>query len=108
MSAFELEQSLEGIIELDTPFAKHLGFTSDKFDGWLWKKDKHIMISFIVSKQEGKGNLSKLFQRIQELGYEIRVPNPFAKMKAILVTHGFKRTIEYDKDMGGDVAVWIK
>lgn len=98
----------EGIIELDTPFAQRLGFTSDKFEGYLWKDDRFIVLSFIISKQEGKGNLSKLFKRIQERGYGIKVPTPFSKMVAICDTHGFKRTWEYSEDMKQNVLVWVK
>jgi len=99
---------MDGVIELDTAFAKRLGFTSDKFDGYLWKDGGFIIISFIMSKQEGKGNLSNLFHKIQELGYGIKVPTPFAKMKAIVQTHGFKETVEYLEEMMEDVKVWVK
>ncbi len=92
-------------IELDSVFAKELGFTSDKFDGYLWKNGEYITISFIVSKQEGKGNLSRLFKTINEKGYKIEVPTPFANMELILICHGFKKTIINDPLMG-KVEVW--
>jgi hypothetical protein len=38
-----IEQS-NGIIELDSPDALPLGFTSDKFDGYLWKANDTITI----------------------------------------------------------------
>jgi len=97
----------DGVIELDSEFGKELGFTSDKFDGRLWKKDSYIHICFIMSKHQGKGNLSKLFDKILSLGYGIKVPTPLAKMKVILLTHGFKPTVEFSKEMGY-VEVWVK
>ena len=94
-----------GKIELDSSLGKKLGFTSDKFDGWLWRKGKDIYISFIVSLNEGQGNLSKLFDRILELGYNIKVPIPLGKMRLILTKKSFRRNWEYDKRFG-KVEVW--
>ena len=51
------EEMKNGIIELNSPFAQEIGFLSDKFGGWLWKKDNTIIISFIESKLEGQGKL---------------------------------------------------
>lgn len=82
------------IIEPDTTFAKELGFTSDRFEGWLGKKDGYIYISFIISLQSGKGHLSELFQNIQKKGYGIKVPTPFAHMRAIIKKKGFHKTVE--------------
>ena len=82
------------LIYLDDPFAKELGFTSDKFSGWLGKQDNYIYISFIESLQPGQGHLSELFENILKLGYGIKVPTPFAHMKAILKKKGFKQISE--------------
>lgn len=84
--------SIDGCIKLDSTIAKELGFTSDRFSGWLWKKNQYIIISFIESLHQGEGNLSKLFNKIISKGYGIKVPTPFPKMKAILINKGFKRT----------------
>ena len=85
---------MNGCIELDSKLAKELGFTSDKFSGWLWKENQFIVISFIESLHQGEGNLSKLFKKITSKGYGIKVPTPFPKMNAILIKKGFKRTVE--------------
>jgi len=92
-------------IELDSPFAKEIGFTSDKFDGYLWKNGKFMSISFIISKEEGKGNLTRLFKNINKQGYKIEVPTPFPNMELILKCHGFKKTIVSDP-LVGEVEVW--
>ncbi len=101
------ERVKDGIINLDTDRAKPFGFTSDKYDGYLWKTDGRIMISFIKSRQEGRGNLSRLFQSIWNAGYEVAVPTPLGKMPLILKHKGFKQTFE-DDDVFGAVEVWIK
>ena len=82
------------LIYLDTPFAKELGFTSDKFDGWLGENNGYIYISFIESHQPGEGHLSELFENILKQGYGIKVPTPSAHMKAIIEKKGFKPTEE--------------
>lgn len=71
-----------------------MGFTSDRFDGWLGKKDRYIYISFIESLQPGQGHLSELFNNILKRGYGIKVPTPFVHMKAIITKKGFRRTSE--------------
>jgi len=81
-------------IELDSEWGQKLGFTSDKFSGYLWKNGDYVVISFIESLTQGQGNLSALFNDIQKLGYGIKVPTPFARMKAIIKKKGFTQTEE--------------
>lgn len=96
----------DGLIELDTDKGQKLGFTSDKFVGYLWKEGKWVYISFIISKQENQGNLSTLFKRINEQGYGIKVPTPFATMKAILKNHNFTETREWFPESNDWCEVW--
>lgn len=96
----------DGIIELDTDFAKEIGFTSDKFDGWLWLDHGYVIISFIRSKRKMQGNLNKLFDTIFDKGFGIKVPTPTKAMKTILIRKGFDESFEYDRH--GPVEVWIK
>jgi len=96
------------IIDLDTPFANKLGFTSDKFEGYLWKSGNYIVISFIISLQEGQGNLSNLFKTIESKGFGIKVPTPFARMKSILMEKEFKKTEEWFEEAECPVEIWVK
>ena len=98
----------KGVFSFGHQLAEKFGFTEDKFDGWLGKKGHYIYISFIISKQEGKGNLSRLFDEILKAGYGIKVPTPFAHMMSICVKKGFKRTFEYSQDFREHVEVWVK
>lgn len=84
------------IIELDTPFAKELGFTSDRFDGWLWQKGDVLIVSFIISKQPGKGYFGRLIDEIKEKGFSIQVPTPSARMETILKARGFVPRVIWD------------
>jgi len=101
------DMSNNGIINIDTPMAKQIGFTGDKFDGYLWKDGKRIIISFIESKQQGEGHLSQLFNNIEKAGFVVAVPTPLGKMQSILKYKGFKPHNEVDS-MGDYCEVWEK
>jgi hypothetical protein len=102
----------DGMIELDSDFGKEIGFTSDKFTGgfmggsYLWRNGDRIIISFIESKNEGKGDLSRLFNSIEALGLRVAVPTPMLRMRAILKRKGFKPHGEYSEM--GTVEMWEK
>ena len=97
----------DGIIEVGSEQANALGFTPALFDGWLWKTGDRIMVSMVMSKQEGQGNLSKLFANIEASGHKVAVPTPLGKMGAILQRKGFVPHVEHDHDMG-EVEVWMR
>ena len=98
----------EGMIKLDSPIGVELGFTSDVFSGYLWKRKDQIIISFIESVQEGKGHLSRLFSSIWSAGYCVAVPTPMARMEAIVRQKEFEQTFVYSKDFDEHVEVWVK
>lgn len=93
------------IINPDSEFAKQIGFTSDKFVGWLWKEESRIIISCINSLQPRQGNFSSLLKAIERAGFNIAVPSPLPKMKDILIKKGFTPQIELDPDLG-KIEVW--
>ncbi len=97
-----------GMIGLGTPEGMEFGFTSDLFDGWLWKDGKYIWISMIISKHEGKGNLRRLFEKIQKKGFGIKVPTPFARMTAILKKNGFEQSFQRVEPLEDELEVWTK
>jgi hypothetical protein len=80
----------DGIIRLDSKRGKRFGFTSDlfSFDSYLWKAGNRIIISFIESRDQGKGHLRMLFDMIESFGYTIAVPTPLARMRAICEKRG--------------------
>lgn len=97
---------LDGIIELDTKRGNLLGFTSDKYDGYLWKRGGAVMVSFIVSKQ--RGNFRELVRRIHALGLTVKVPTPLGRMQEILLKNGYQHTQEpFDAEPGEMVDVWV-
>jgi len=89
----------DGIITLDSNRGKRFGFTHDLFDGYLWKRGKRIIISFIESREPGKGHLKALFDRIESLGYTIAVPTPSNRMRMICEKRGMVACREGDYEM---------
>jgi hypothetical protein len=73
----------EGVININSPAAKHLYFTSDRFNphSYLWRTGNTITISFIMSKQ--KGNFRRLMNRIIEMGFDFEIPTPSGRMVEI-------------------------
>jgi hypothetical protein len=83
---------IDGIINLDTERGRVLGFTIDRYDGYLWKTGDSIIISLIESKQ--RGNFRELVQRIHEHGWTVKVPTPLSRMEEIVRKNGYRLTIE--------------
>ena len=79
----------EGVININSPAAKHLCFTSDRFNphSYLWRTGNTITISFIMSKQ--KGNFCKLMKRIVEMGFDFEIPTPSGRMVEIAKKQGW-------------------
>ena len=100
----------DGIIIVDTDRAKEFGFTSDKFYkavSYLFKEKNRILISAIVSVQEGKGYFKELVKNIVDKGYQVAVPTPLPKMEAILRGWNWKITCEHSCQMGEDIIIYV-
>lgn len=96
----------EGMIAVDSDAGRELGFTSDRFDGWLWKHGGVVVVSFIVSKEPGKGHFSQLLDAIWATGNKAQVPTPLGRMVAILQGKGFKAKTEWDENYQDYVELW--
>lgn len=68
-----------------------------EFNGYVWEEGGGIWLSFIVSKQEGKGNFSRYLRELQEKYDWIKVPTSSILMRKILLDKGFCATVEYDE-----------
>ena len=84
----------------DSPAGAQLGFTSDKFGGYLWVTDDAIFISAIFSLQPGRGHFRALLERLLTTNKTIRVPTPSTRMRKILSDYGFQETTVYDEKFG--------
>lgn len=111
-SACEIDKSFiipQGMIEMDSEFAKTIGFVSSRFlsCSYLWGEGNRIIIRTIECTDRRRGYLRELFKGIWDLGVEIAVRTPLSTMKEILVHYGFKETIEQDP-IYGKVELWVK
>jgi len=101
-----------GPINVDTPEGLSLGFTRDKFSGYLYKETKDgkniIYISLIESKQPGRGDFEKLTETIRTAGYWVYVPNAMTQMESILKRWGYERIYQKDDYTGCLVEIYIK
>lgn len=98
----------DGIIHPNSDRARVLGFTSRKFEGYLWKMDGSIIISFIISKK--RGNFRELVRRIHELGFTVKIPTPLGRMQEIVLKNGYELTREPFAPEIGEfemVDVWV-
>jgi hypothetical protein len=83
------------------------GFSPDHFDGWLWKINDAIFISFIECLSPGKGYFRKLIESILSQGFTVKIPTPLGRMQEIVIKNKYKKTYATDKDMG-TVEIWEK
>lgn len=91
------------MIEPQDDRAKVWGF--DRFDGWLsvYEAEKVVYVSMIISNDPGKGNFSRLLERIWADRYTVKVPEPLPVMEHIVRQKGFIHTVEL-----GMFEVWVK
>lgn len=69
---------------------KEIGFTSDKFSGYLWNnEDGTIIISLIKSYYEGRGNIKELLDILSSKFHTIVIPVASARMEYIANKYGF-------------------
>jgi hypothetical protein len=83
----------------------------DKFEGWLGEEDEGVFISFIQSKEKGKGNFSKLLRYLKGKYEWIMIPTPSNTMGNICLKKGFKETTEYFPEPfneWGTILLWQK
>lgn len=97
----------DGLVNVDSPFARAIGFTSDKFIGYGWRSGQEFYLSVISSKQEGQGHFRVLVQTLLDQGVTVKVPTPFPRMKMILERLEFCHTIEQTAEYG-PCEVWVK
>lgn len=95
-------------IALGHSLATELGFTKDKFEGWLWLDGGELYVSSIKSLRPNEGNLTALLSRMLSAGFLVKIPTPFPAMHRILVNNGFKRTWEYEPLAREMCEVWVK
>jgi hypothetical protein len=99
----------QGLIELDSVFARKVGFVSGRFIScsYLWGEGNRIIINTIECTDRRKGYLRDLFKAIWDLGVEIAVRTPLGTMEEILIHYGFRKTLVADP-IYGQSELWVK
>jgi hypothetical protein len=99
----------QGLIEIDSDFAKRVGFISSRFIScsYLWGEGNRIIINTIECTDRRRGYLRDLFRAIWDLGIEIGVRTPLGTMEQILKHYGFKKTFVTDP-IYGKSELWVK
>lgn len=82
-------------VELDSPIGIELGFTSDKFAGYLGQTSDSVYISAIESLHKKQGNFKRLVKNILRKGLKVKVPTPSNEMRRICEKNGFVQTWEW-------------
>ena len=76
----------------DSPEGVELGFTSNLFEGIIWKEGNYIVFEDITSLNPRQGNLTSLFNNINAKGLGIKINNPLPVMESICIKKGFTLT----------------
>jgi hypothetical protein len=86
-----------------TKLANELGFTPDKFFGYLWLSEGNVItISLIESVHEGQGNTRKLLDTLKERYDAVIVPVVVsARFDKVLKASGFKHVSEGELTVNG-------
>ncbi len=101
----------DGIIEVDSPLGKELGFTSQRFVkdfSYLFKEKGFIYVSNIMAVHPRTGCFRELCLNIEKQGFGIKVPTPFARMRDILRKNGYTETKEWSEEVGENCEIWKK
>jgi hypothetical protein len=93
----DIEKLLKNQVMPDSKLGRELGFTSDKFAGFMTIKPEVnvITLSVITSLEERKGNVLRLLKKIKKRGYNMDAYVVSDRMRIILEKFGFKGNKDY-------------
>jgi len=81
------------------------------FEGYLAREENGVIISFISSKQQGKGHFSELLKYLKQEYEYIKIPTPSNKMKQICLKKGFQQKLQFFPEPFneiGEILIWVK
>lgn len=81
-----------------------IGWTPDKFTGYIAVSGKTVWIKVIQSKRRGEGYLRRFFENLLEKGYTIKVVSPMETMEKICIHYRMTPSIENFDDR--ECIVW--
>ena len=96
----------DGEIHIGDPLATELGFTADRFDGYLWLAGNDLYVSLVDAKVQGQGYFRAFVEKALAKGLTVKVPTPLRRMELIVQRWGFEHTVE--ESAVGACEVWVK
>jgi hypothetical protein len=86
------------IIPGEGELAEKIGYTPDKYFGWMYLDEDfgYIYIGQIKTVNRGSGDFSTLVRNINKNEMRIKIVNPSNEMTKICIAKGMKPTIEQD------------
>jgi hypothetical protein len=97
---------MSGEIRIGHPLATELGFTSERFDGYLWLLDNDLYVSLVDAKTQGQGHFRAFVEAALAKGYTVKIPTPLGQMEYIVRRWGFQQTVEPSEL--GPCEVWVR
>ena len=78
--------------------------------GWYAVNGRLVVLSFVVSLEEGKGHVSDLLAKWKREYDEIQVPTPSNRMRGLCERRGFKSEMVWMEEVReyGECMVWRK
>jgi len=97
-------------IETGTADGDALGFTENRFSGWLEQESgNRLYLHYIISRHRNEGNTQALICGWLDRGYDVRVVMPRPIMQYILKKFCFVPSLEFLPDQYSDkVEVWCR
>ncbi len=97
----------QGMIPVDSDFARCIGFTSDKFlpHSYLWGKGDTVIVSFIHAKEPRTGAFRDIVKNIEKLKLAVEIPTPSDRMIEIGKKQGWRVFKTYGATYGEELYV---
>ena len=102
------DKDSDGIILLDWPYAKYIGFTSKKFqDGsYLWKEGDYV--SIMTLKCRKFSTVISLLKRLEQIGMGIIIANPDREIMGYVLSNKYCPASRYiGPGIDGGI-LWLK
>lgn len=87
-------------------FTVSIGWTPDKFSGYLYKYKCIIWIAVVRSVNRCNGDFSRFFKSLVATGYIVKIVDPFMSMEKICIRWGLTPSVENFN--GRDRIIWTK
>ena len=91
---------------IEPSYSSLIGWTPDKFTGYIAVDGKTVWIKVIQSKKKNMGYLRRFFESLVAKGYTVKVVSPMETMEKICIHYKMIPSVElFD---GRESIVWTK